>query len=298
MARKISKRDFSDLREEERIIVYRRLISSLMSGFKYVSSSDRSRHVLSELINSVFDIDKMLYFVAPEWWKPRRKQPSIFNVETQVNNMNISWPDMNHRADNYMITDTSDPAPMGSSLGWLLQLDGDNLRNAFLNAPWVKAVIPVRPGKEKAALQWLQSVDVEGADGLDNDYPATDDELEAIRNKLGLDDEAPVTLKQAIEFLCLEVAEKHEESMKTKEYPQDPSIHDDDKITTTPTQKVFEYGFYALQGGFRAQVDGGNPDPNNTDKNFQVFDQWLEVLPTDQIVPVEVAYDPKTGRQV
>ena len=26
--------------------------------------------------------------------------------------------------------------------------------------------------------------------------------------------------------------------------------------------------------------------------------QWIEVLPTDQVVPVEVTYDPKTGRQV
>jgi hypothetical protein len=29
---------------------------------------------------------------------------------------------------------------------------------------------------------------------------------------------------------------------------------------------------------------------------FEVFDQWIEVLPTDQMVPVEVAYDPKTGQ--
>jgi hypothetical protein len=47
---------------------------------------------------------------------------------------------------------------LGSSLGWLLQLDGDNLRNAFLNAPWVKAIIPIRPGREKAAFNWLQRV--------------------------------------------------------------------------------------------------------------------------------------------
>jgi hypothetical protein len=33
-------------------------------------------------------------------------------------------------------------------------------------------------------------------------------------------------------------------------------------------------------------------------KDFQVFDQWVEVVPTDQVVPVEVSYDPKTGRQV
>src|SRR5581483_10540979 len=63
-------------------------------------------------------------------------------------------------------------AKLGSSLGWLLQLDGDNLRNAFLNAPWVKAVIPIRPGKELAALNWLMHAHVEGTDGIDARYQA------------------------------------------------------------------------------------------------------------------------------
>jgi hypothetical protein len=57
--------------------------------------------------------------------------------------------------DNYYITEDSSPSKFGSSLGGLLQLDGDNLRNAILNAPWVKAVIPIRPGKEHAAINWL-----------------------------------------------------------------------------------------------------------------------------------------------
>src|SRR5436190_22049809 len=48
-----------------------------------------------------------------------------------------------------------------------IQLDGDNLRNAFLNAPWVKAVIPIRPGKEKAAINWLKGV--EGMNGITDD---------------------------------------------------------------------------------------------------------------------------------
>ena len=56
---------------------------------------------------------------------------------------------------------------VGSSLGWLLQLDGDNMRNAFLNAPWVKAVIPIRPGKEEAAINWLKGV--EGMNGITDD---------------------------------------------------------------------------------------------------------------------------------
>ena len=33
-------------------------------------------------------------------------------------------------------------------------------------------------------------------------------------------------------------------------------------------------------------------------REFEICSQWIEVLPTDPVVPVEVAYDPKTGRQV
>src|SRR5207302_6119490 len=29
------------------------------------------KHVTSELVRSIFDVDRMLYFVAPEWWTPR-----------------------------------------------------------------------------------------------------------------------------------------------------------------------------------------------------------------------------------
>ncbi len=64
-------------------------------------------------------------------------------------------------------------------------------------------------------------------------------------------------------------------------------INDDNRVSATPVDKVYEHGFYPLQGGLRAV----------TSQPFEVFDQWIEVLPTDQVVPVEVAYDPKTGRQ-
>ena len=69
-------------------------------------------------------------------------------------------------------TEESTVARFGSSLGWLLQLDGDNLRNAFLNAPWVKAVIPIRPGREKAALNWLRAIEGHEQDGWDTTYSA------------------------------------------------------------------------------------------------------------------------------
>ena len=158
LASQVTKRKFEDLREEERTIVYRNLIRNLMTADLYTNlpespSGYKTRHVLSELINSIFDVDKMLYFVAPEWWKPRQHFSQTLGqleVQNSINGSIVTWSDQQNRPDNYFITNDSEPAPLGSSLGWLLQLDGDNLRNAFLNAPWVKVVIPIRPGKEMA----------------------------------------------------------------------------------------------------------------------------------------------------
>ncbi|MBJ7331219.1 MAG: hypothetical protein JHC95_15085 [Solirubrobacteraceae bacterium] len=295
----VRSRPFEELREEERTIVYRQLIRTLMSDkfYNMPASADASelRHVLSELINAIFDVDKMLYFVAPEWWTPRRHFSQFAGSQQPFGaDATVDWSDHQQRQDNYYITHDSQPAKLGSSLGWLLQLDGDNHRNAFLNAPWVKAVIPVRPGKEAAAVNWLQQMDVEGVDGLDKPYLASASELDEIRRGLQIENEP--TLADAIKFLSLMVARKHAESVAVKKFPNDVSIHDDQKVSSTPVEKVFEHGFYPLQGGFR--VDPRNPDPGNPDPNFQIFDQWTEVLPTDQVVPVEVRYDPLTGRLI
>jgi len=312
LASKIGKRRFEDLREEERTIVYRNLIKSLMTEQHYKNLPDtqagfEARHVLSELIHSIFDIDKMLYFVAPEWWKPRKRgQLNIgdSSITDSINGSVVNWSDQQQRPDNYFITDKSNPAPLGSSLGWLLQLDGDDLRNAFLNAPWVKAVIPIRPGKEKAAVAWLQNVNVEGSDGLGARYVAPDDELVRINVYLtakkvprqftdaewadisAATPPDPVTIKQALEFLCAEVSYKGEVSNTVSKYPKE-EINDDNKVLSTPIEKVYEHGFYPLKGGFKAVVED----------YFETISQWVEVLPTDQVVPVEVKYDPKTGRQ-
>jgi hypothetical protein len=195
----------------------------------------------------------------------------------------VSWGGAENRVDNYHITEESLPAKLGSSLGWLLQLDGDNLRNSFLNAPWVKAVIPVRPGKERAAMNWLQRLHVEGTDGLEDQYSAPAAELAQIPHSGPF-----ATIRDAINHLCDVVSKKHAESLKVARYPTD-EINDDNRVSATPLDKVYEHGFYPLQGGFRAT-------PGTED--FEVFDQWIEVLPTDQVVPVEVTYDPKTGRQL
>jgi hypothetical protein len=325
---RITTRNSDELREEERIVVYRTLVQDmLMKGIRF--PDDATRHVVAELINSIFDVNKMLYFVAPEWWRPRlhrsrqqlQQQPTgttqpvaafpnagtaavmakglHATVNLAQNNLNsgtlasstVGWGGTDDaQRDNYYITQDSEPARMGSSLGWLLQLDGDNMRNAFLNAPWVKAVIPIRPGKEQAAIDWLKAV--EGMNGI------TDDVLYQSDNPEEKDlDGNPLNGQKMIDVL-LDLAErirrKHAAGIETGQYPKetevsDPALVDEDSVvTSTPIDRVYEHGFFPLAGSFRANVDG----------HYEIFDQWVEVLPTDQIVPVEVKYDPKTGRQI
>jgi hypothetical protein len=309
LASKVAPRPADDLREEERITIYRQLIQEMLLPKGYGPDDSvpetpdtlAARHVLSELINSIFDVDKMLYFVAPEWWKPRHTRgaqhfggakPEGTGVGPVSVADQVGW-DAGDSVDreHYYLTEDSSPAKLGASLGWVLQLDGDNLRNAFLNAPWVKAVMPIRPGREKAALNWLKHV--EGMNGIGpNDLYAgqgTDANGNPLNGK---------TLLSVLEMLADSVAKKHVEEMTTKAFdlsdpqlPQDP----DSTVTATPVDRVWEHGFNPLSGGFQARPLTDDEDPNGS-SNFQTFDQWVEILPTDQVVPVVVAYDPKTGR--
>ena len=313
-ASRIATRKTEDLREEERTIIYRKLIASLMRDAWNMKSDKSSRHLAhlrSELIKSIFDVDKMLYFVAPEWWQPRlrgsEQDVGALKPESPLGKINyasqlalgrynrfaqrvtlqkqkkgglgtladedsVSWGGAG-REDNYLITESSEPAKLGSSLGWLLQLDGDNLRNAFLNAPWVKAVMPIRLGREKEALQWLMESQVEGTEGLDALY--ADGEGETIRD--------------AILDLADEVMAKHNAAglVIKEKLPVDEGDNAKEVYYLAP-EYVFEKGFDPLEGGFKAEPD----------KRFEIIDQWVEILPTDQIVAVEVEYDPKTGKQL
>lgn len=332
VASKITSRHAEELREEERIVVYRKLVQDmLMKGVPV--PDDRTRHVVAELINSIFDVEKMLYFVAPEWWRPRlhrsRQQlqetpaqppgPALSlsaadatgavlarglnrRLETAAVNSNAAsadvmgahtagWGGVNDaERDNYYISGDSEPARLGSSLGWLMQLDGDNMRNAFLNAPWVKAVIPIRPGREEAAINWLKGV--EGMNGITDDviyHSSRPGEVDSDGDPLDGQPMIDVLLD-----LALKIRTKYEQGIETGKFPKqdevsDPALVDDENtVTATPIDRVYEHGFFPLEGSFRANVG----------KNYEIFDQWLEIMPTDQVVPVEVQYDPKTGRQL
>lgn len=297
-ASKIAPRRYEDLRQEERIAVYRRLIRSLAPGhnaktakqalagvdFSYPQMSNQTRHAWSEVLNRIFDLEKMLYFVAPEWWKPRVRSAQTMGAETTVMDAAgnviksevsgaiperslVSWGGGAEAGrPNYFITESSAIAKLGSSLGWLLQLDGDSMRNAFLNAPWVKAIIPIRPGRERDAINWLKGV-MEGDEGLD------------------------AALDQQLQELADKVAAKHARANTVEDQP-DPLQPGDPEATVsaTPVDRVFEFGFDPLSGGFRAQSIEG--------REFEIVDQWTEVVPTDQVVAVPVEYDPITGRQI
>lgn len=293
LASNIRPRNADDLREEERVVVYRRLIQDMLAPDAVIPKPDaQSQHIVAELINSIFDVDKLLFFVAPEWWRPRvhsHQQLGTIDSIVDANGKRIGAAPLipkqdpfgwggDQREDNYYITEESSPARLGSSLGWLLQLDGDDHRNAFLNAPWVKAVLPIRPGKEKTALNWLKQV--EGTNGIGPKDLYTNPRDPEMNGKPMLD---------VLMNLAEKVSQKHAAANVTQPYedPLDPK----NSVYATPIDRVFEHGFDPLEKGFRAQVQGDND-------HFQIFDQWLEILPTDQVAAVEVTYDPVTGRQV
>lgn len=256
-ASSIQSRPSWHLREEERTVVYRKLIERLMlDSWKLPDTEQNQRlsHVRSEIIRSLFDVDSMLYFVAPEWWMPRRRKGHLdLNIQQMDQAFSLNNDDVikwggEKRPDNYKITEDSAPARLGSSLGWLLQLDGDNLRNAFLNAPWVKAIIPIRPGRETAALNWLRDgIERHENDGWDAPYTGTEAEF------------GGMTIGEVLEI----ISERLE-------------AQNGDIKNVLAADKVFEHGFDQLTGGFDAGLAAN-----------EVFSQWISVLPTDQIVAMD-----------
>ncbi|WP_406346060.1 hypothetical protein [Streptomyces sp. NBC_00648] len=330
-ASRVETRGYDVLREEERVVVYRRLLQHLLQVGETVPTDPNVLHKLSELINSIFDVDAMLYFVAPEWWRPRLHHshpvfapeldtladPAADSVKVRrrlpvpvvesfrrkpagLDDHVVGWSDKQDmlREDNYYITGSSAPARMGSSLGWLMQLDADHQRNAFLNAPWVKAVMPIRPGKELAALNWLSDTSIEGSEGLDDLYqPASAGESGKILGRLRAYpwsdpdlvlryrnlDPAALTVRDVLRYVAISVVEKHQNGQEVVT----ERLEDGVTLNYLPPDKVYEHGFYPLADGFKAQ----------SQQPYEVFDQWVEVLPTDQVAAVQVTYNPQTGQQ-
>lgn len=143
---KIKSRPANDLRREERYEVMNRMVSYL---FGRGDDPSEPTPLEIEYFHRYFDIDAIFTYTHPSWWKPRFASKSV-GIEREA----------------YEITAESEPAPLGSSLGWLIQLDGDRRRNEFLNSPWARICIPMRADREREAIQWL-AAHMEGEVGYD-----------------------------------------------------------------------------------------------------------------------------------
>ncbi len=137
---RVRPRPASDLRGEERYEILNRMISEAI-GDSEAGGLPSPAEV--ELFHRYFEVGAIFYYVHPSWWRPRA----------------------HGGAGEYEITEDSEPAPFGKSLGWLIQLDGDRRRNEFLNSPWVRVCVPIRPGAEEAACRWLAER-IEGTRGF------------------------------------------------------------------------------------------------------------------------------------
>lgn len=141
---KIRPRPEDDLRKEERYEIMNAMVRDL---FRSQDTGAEVSPLDIELFHRYFDVDSTFYFVHPSWWQPRFRSGA-------------------DGRPSYEIAAETEPAPMGSSLGWALQLDGDARRNEFLNSPWVRACVPIAPKREREALAWL-SEHIEGKIGYD-----------------------------------------------------------------------------------------------------------------------------------
>jgi hypothetical protein len=95
-----------------------------------------------------------------------------------------------------------------------------------------------------------------------------------------------VTIADALDYLIEKIKEFNTHaSAPIMPNPADPTDPRNHFAGSLPTEAVFEHGFYPLQGGVKFDGDGTAQT---------LFSQWTEILPTDQIVALEVEYDPKT----
>jgi hypothetical protein len=143
---KIKSRPANDLRHEERYEVMNRMVSYL---FGRGDDPSEPTPLEIEYFHRYFDIGAIFSYTHPSWWKPRFASNTA-GLEREA----------------YEITAESDPAPLGSSLGWLIQLDGDRRRNEFLNSPWARVCVPIQAGREREAIKWL-AAHMEGEVGFD-----------------------------------------------------------------------------------------------------------------------------------
>jgi len=221
----------------------------------------------------------MLYFVAPDWWKPARREGTTALASTpdgtKIDAGDVIGGPLTSGRPNYPITEDSEPAVLGSSLGWLLQLDGDDHRNAFLNSAWVKAVLPIRPGKEKEAIEWLKRSHVEGADNFNAVEQKLNGLIAEINAKPGPANAAQNDDNAAPDNAAPDNAAP-DNAAPDNAAPDNAAP--DNAAVLGSEQEVYETGFSPLAGGFRVDEAA----------LYSVMSDWWEVVPTDHTYAFEV----------
>lgn len=180
---KIRPRPSNELRREERYEAMNRMVDHL---FGRGDDPSEPTPLEIECYHRYFDIEAMFIYTHPSWWKPRFHPVGVMNGRPA-----------------YEITAESEPAKLGSSLGWKIQLDGDNRRNEFINSPWLRICLPIKPDREEEAIRWLAK-HVEGDIGFNLNSGPLKTILDDIRkrrsneNNLGKDSYDYVTITSTV----------------------------------------------------------------------------------------------------
>jgi hypothetical protein len=137
----LTPRDRASLYFEERKTILANKIATIMQRAPISGSMSDEILMLYLKINDIFDVSQLFYDVDTFEFQ------EAANLATLLKTGRPNYP---------LISKAEGKAPTGSSLGWTHQVDGDTKRDMFLNAPFAWACLPVRPGKEKDAIEFLQ----------------------------------------------------------------------------------------------------------------------------------------------
>jgi hypothetical protein len=132
---------------EERKTLLANKIATLVRGIPGVTSNSNAMQLLYLRISEIFEIDQLFY------------DANTFEYDEAVRIAQGTQPPRNPYGIHTAIKD-GDLIPAGSSLGWEHQIDGDFQRDMFLNAPFAWVCLPVKPGKEAAANEFLEDFGV------------------------------------------------------------------------------------------------------------------------------------------
>lgn len=114
----------------------------------------------------------------------------------------------------------------------------------------------MRPGREEEAIAYMKRREVAWVDGLNEIYREQGSEFDGF----------------TIERMLLSVAEEIKKEYEGRK-PKPTGVG---QMAALPEEMVFSKGYDPLEGG--TKFDKGA---------YEVFSEWLEVLPTDQVVANE-----------